>query len=345
MFLKELSELPGVSGNEGAVRSFIKNKLTSWGIKHDCDALGNLYAYKEGSAVRNSNGDGTGGLMLAAHMDEVGLMVSAVEKSGHLRFYKVGGVDEQTLVSKPVRIGSNGIHGVIGAKAIHLQKKEERGRPLPVEKLYIDIGAKDKEDALKAVKVGDYVSFAAAGGEFRGMFKGKALDNRAGCAALLEVLQREFPKSFTAVFTVQEEIGCRGARVAAYRINPETALVLETTIAADLPEVEEKDYVSVLGKGPALTLQDNSVITHPRVLERLVAVAEERGLSYQFRRYTEKATDAGPISLSRGGVQVGVISTPCRYLHSPASLLCLDDWRKQVEIVDGFIRTVMAKGL
>ncbi len=342
MFLKELSELPGVSGNEGQVRSFIQAKLSAWGIRYDCDTIGNLYAYKE---TKFRNGKGEANLMLAAHMDEVGLMVSAVEKSGHLRFYKVGGIDERFLVSRPVRIGNAGIKGVIGAKAIHLQKKEERGKPLPVNKLYIDIGAKDKDDALKVVKVGDYVSFLAHAEEFQGIFKGKALDNRAGCAALLEILQRDYPGSFTAVFTVQEEIGCRGARVAAYRLNPRLALVLETTVAADLPDVEEKDHVTQLGKGPAFTLQDSSIVTHPRVLERLIAVAREGGIPYQFRRYSGASTDAGAISLAHGGVPAGVISNPCRYLHSPASILNLDDWRNQVEVVDGFIRSVLAKGL
>lgn len=339
MFLKELSELPGVSGDEGRVREFIREKLSAWGIEHDCDTLGNLYAFKNGSKGAE------GGLMLAAHMDEVGLMVSAIEKSGHLRFYKVGGIDEQILVSRPVRIGSNAIPGVIGAKAIHLQKKAEREKPLEVDKLYIDIGARDKDDAAKAVKIGDYVSFAAEAATLGGSFKGKALDNRAGCAALLEILQRDFPGSFVAVFTVQEEIGCRGAKVAAYRLNPRTALVVETTIAADLPEVREKDQVTVLGKGPAFTLQDDSVITHPRVLERLVTVAQERGIPYQFRGYTGNFTDGGAVSRARDGVPTGVISTPCRYLHGPASLICLEDWRNLMEVVDGFIRSVLAKGL
>lgn len=340
MLLKELSELPGVSGNEGRVRDFIREKLSAWGIRHDCDALGNLYAYK---------GDGATGsavdLMLAAHMDEVGLMVSAIEKSGHLRFYKVGGIDEQFLVSCPVYIGNTGIPGVIGAKAVHLQKKEERGKLLEVDKLYIDIGAKDKDDAAKVIKVGDYVSFAAPAATFADTFKGKALDNRAGCAALLELLQRDFPGSFTAVFTVQEEIGCRGAKAAAYRLNPRMALVVETTIAADLPDVEEKDQVTLLGKGPAFTLQDDSLIAHPRILERLMAVAQEQNIPCQFRRYTGSSTDGGAVAQAREGVPTGVISTPCRYLHGPASLLCLKDWRNLVEVVDGFINSVMAKGL
>lgn len=345
MFLKQLSELPGVSGDEGRVRSFIQEKLSAWGLEHDCDALGNLYAYKKSPDGKNRSKEQWGDLMLAAHMDEVGLMVSNVEKSGHLRFYKVGGIDERTLVSRPVRIGKSGVKGVIGAKAIHLQKKEERGKPLPVEKLYIDIGAKDRDDALKAVKKGDYVSFMTDAAETSETVRGKALDNRAGCAALLEILQRDYPLSFTAVFTVQEEIGCRGARVAAYRLNPRTALVLETTMAADLPEVEEKDQSTVLGNGPAFTLQDDSVITHPRVLECLVDVAREQNIPYQYRRYAGNFTDGGAISLARGGVKTGVISTPCRYLHSPLSLMRLDDWKNMVEVVDGFIRKVESKGL
>ncbi len=341
MFLKELSEISGVSGDEGRVRDFIRDKLTAWKIEHACDSLGNLYAYKSGSKKTEKKRE----LMLAAHMDEVGLMVSSIEKSGHLRFYKVGGIDESFLVSKPVVVGSNAVPGVIGAKAIHLQKKAEREKPLEVDNLYIDIGAKDKDDAARAVKIGDYVTFAAEAAQLGECFRGKALDNRAGCAALLEILQRDFAASFVAVFTVQEEIGGRGARVAAYRLNPKTALVVETTIAADLPEIKEKDQVTALGKGPAFTLQDGSLIAHPRVLERLVAVAQEQGIPYQFRRFAGNFTDGGPISCAHEGVPTGVISTPCRYLHGPASLINLEDWRKVIEVVDEFIRTVMAKGL
>lgn len=340
MLITALSQIPGVSGDEARVRNFIKEKLSLWGIKHHTDSLGNLYALKEGSKNREETG-----LMLCAHMDEVGLMVSAIEKSGHLRFYKVGGIYERYLVSKPVCIGANDVLGVIGAKAVHLQKKEEREKPLDAEKLYIDIGAKNKEDAEKVVKVGDYVSFWSEASSSANIIKGKALDNRAGCAALLEILQRDYPISFTAVFTVQEEIGIRGARVAAYRVNPRIALVIETTGAVDIPEAREQDYATSLGAGPAFTVQDESVIAHPRILERLIEVAESQKKPYQFRRYGGNFTDAGAIAPAGGGVAAGVISTPCRYIHTPASMLFKEDWENLVEIVDAFIRSVHEKGL
>lgn len=340
MLITELAQIPGVSGDEGRVRNYLKGKLAQWGIEHYTDSLGNLYALKEG----NKNGTEKG-LMLSAHMDEVGLMVASIEKSGHLCFYKVGGVDETLLIAKPVRIGAKDLLGVIGAKAIHLQKKEERKKALAVEKLYIDIGANNKEDAEKVVKAGDYVSFYSEAVCAGGIVKGKALDNRAGCAALLEILQRDYPFSFTAVFTVQEEVGLRGAAVAAYRVNPRIALVLETTGAVDIPEAKEEDYATVFGAGPAFTVKDQSVIAHPRILERLIEVAENQGKPYQFRRYGGSFTDAGAISGAAGGIAAGVISTPCRYIHAPVSMLSAEDWRNLVEITDAFIRSLDEKEL
>ncbi len=340
MFIKELSKISGVSGDESRVRNYIKEKLSAWGIEYYTDSIGNLYAPCKGSGSEGRETD----LMLSAHMDEVGLLVASIEKSGHLRFYTVGGVDRQALVSKPVTIGSNEVKGVIGAKAVHLQKEEERKKELKTENLYIDIGAGSKEEAEKSVKVGDYAAFLVepSGEE---LITGKAMDNRAGCAALLEILRRDLPYSFTAVFTVQEEVGCRGGTVASYRLNPRAALVVETTGSFDTPEVEEKEYSTCLGKGPALTLMDGSVITHPRVLERLISVAEELGVPYQFRRYTGSFTEAGVTSFSREGVLSGVVSTPCRYIHSSTSMLRRSDWEHLVELLGGFIRSVHEKGV
>ena len=340
MFLKELSDLPGVSGAETKVRNFLQEKLLEMGIKSFTDSLGNLFAVKEGKEKGKSTE-----LMISAHMDEVGLMIASVEKSGHLRFYKVGGVDEKSLISKPVRVGAEGVYGVIGSKAIHLQKKGEREKPLEVNNLYIDIGAKNKEEAEKAVKLGDYVTFATEAENWGGIFKGKALDNRVGCAALLELLSKEFETGFTAVFTAQEEVGMRGARVAAYRINPRGALVIETTAAADFADVKDYSEGTTLGKGPAITMQDESFIAHPFILERLIEAAEKEKRPYQFHRYLGNFTDGGAFSSSRGGVMTGVISTPCRYIHTPASLVNLDDFRHLVEIAGSFIRSIGEKGL
>lgn len=340
MLIKELSELSGVSGNEGKVRSYIKEQLSQMSIKYQVDSIGNLFAFKEGK-----NRSGKYNLMLSAHMDEVGMMISSVEKSGHLRFYKIGGVDEASLLSTPVTIGNDNVPGVIGAKAIHLQKKEERNNPLDIEKMYIDIGAKNKEDAEKAVKAGDYICFHTRGKLQEKNFKGKALDNRAGCAALLELLRRDCLYPFTAVFTVQEEVGLRGAKVAAYRVDPDVALVLETTTAADMPEIKKHEHATTLGAGPAFSLKDDSMLGHPKVLKALTAAAEEADVNYQFRRYTGSFTDAGVISLSRSGVMTGVVSTPCRYIHTPVSLLDINDWKNLVDTVYTFINSVQEKGL
>ena len=333
MLLKELTELNGVSGREDKVRSYLRTQIREKVDRVYTDALGNLIA------VRGLKCQGPK-VMINAHMDEVGLMVLGIDSSGLLKIGSVGGIDHRVLVSKPVLVGAKEIPGVIGAKPIHLQEKAERKKPIPLKGLYIDIGAKDREDAGRWVKVGDPIAFATKSGPFgKGMFKGKALDDRVGCGVLLELmdLEMDFPLYYT--FTVQEELGLRGAKVAAYGINPDLALTVEGTSAGDLPEATAHRVSTKVGKGPAITLMDGSIIVERRIINGLVSTASAENIPYQFRELTTGGTDAGAISLTREGIPSGVVSVPCRYIHSPVSVLSLDDYHNTVKLVRGFLET------
>lgn len=332
MFLEQLSNLPGVSGDEGKVRSFIKEKLKGSNMCVTTDTMGNLLVRKKGEQKGPR-------VMISAHMDEVGLMLVDFEKSGHLRFKTVGSIDTRVLVAKRVRVGPNGIPGVIGAKPIHLQKPKERKKPYEIDHLYIDIGAENKEEARKLVTLGDYVSFDTACitmGE--NLYRGKAFDDRAGCSALLELLLDPGTPSFDGAFTVQEEVGCRGAAAAAYTLRPDLALILEGTAAADTPGTDKESSSTVLGQGPAISIMDRSVIVDRSILHSLVKAASSASLPFQFRRFTGGFTDAGAVALTREGVKAGVISIPCRYIHSPCSVLQESDLRNTAALVKVWLR-------
>lgn len=319
MLLARLSEAFGVSGCEGEVRQILKEELSPRVDSLKTDVMGNLIAYKKGAAEEPR-------IMLAAHMDEVGLMVVEIDGSGLLKFKKVGGMDDRVLLSKPVLVGEKRVPGVIGAKAVHLQKQEERKKSLKVEQLFIDIGAASEEEAKKMVKPGDYAAFAVSPRSLgQEAFMGKALDNRVGCSVLAELLMEDLPLSVHAAFTVQEEVGLRGAGVAAYRVKPDLALVLEATAAADVLDNPEHLHSTALGRGPALTLMDSTFMSHKKFLDFMVQTAEEEGIPYQFRRLTTAGTDAGKISITGRGIPTGVISAPCRYLHGPRSIINMAD--------------------
>lgn len=333
MLLKKLSEAFGPSGFEQEVRTILQEELKDHISEWQRDALGNLIACKPAA-------DGPR-VMVAAHMDEVGLMISHVDSAGLLHFHKVGGIDDRVLVSKPVLVGKERVPGVIGAKAIHLQRPEERTQVIPHRSLFIDIGAKSKEEALEKIKIGDYVIFATEYGEFgAGLAKGKAFDDRAGCVVLAELLKEDYNFPLFGAFTVQEEVGLRGAGVAAYAIEPDLAIVLEGTTCNDVSGIDEHEYSTVVGKGPSITLMDTSSIGNKAMIQELVRLAEANNIPYQFKGTVTGGNDAGRINISRAGVPVVAISIPCRYIHSPVSVLSLADLGHAVALVKLFLRSI-----
>ena len=245
--LKELCRLNGVSGAEDPVRNFIQTQAQPYADSLRSDALGNLIVFKRG---KKSTGNK---LLLTAHMDEVGVIVTRITEEGFLKFDFVGGVDRRVAIGKPVVLGENEIPGLIGLKAIHLVSSEEEKKVPKTDALYIDIGAKDREEAEKLVPPGTYGSFVGPPQEFgQGFLKAKAIDDRIGCAIMLELLKEDLPLDVTFAFTAQEEVGTRGAFGTAFSVSPEVALVLETTTAADLPGVEGARRVCAPGKGPVI---------------------------------------------------------------------------------------------
>lgn len=332
MLLKILSELNGASGAEKPVRETIMELIRPNVDSMFVDKIGNLIAEKRGRLQGPR-------ILLAAHMDEIALMIIEITESGFLKFKSVGGIDPRVILSKPVRINES-ITGVIGAKAIHLQKAGERRKTLGFDQMYIDIGAKSREEAAQRVAPGDYAYFTTSFSKFGdGLWKGKALDDRVGCAALIEILQKDYDFPIMAAFTVQEEVGLRGAQVAAYHTNPDFAIVVETTVAADTLDRTEDEWVTELGKGPALSVMDRSTLYNPKWFRTVKELASAGGIPLQLRRGGGGGNDAGRIHLSKSGVATIALSVPCRYLHAPVSVISDRDYRALIALIDQILRS------
>lgn len=334
MLLEKLTEACGISGNEAEVRNIIIEEINGFVDEIKTDRLGNLIAIKKGK-------EGFPKIMLAAHMDEVGLMVKAIDENGFLKFDTVGGIDERILISKQVLIGKDKVPGVIGAKAIHLQESDERTTPLKIRQLYIDIGAKNKESAEKVVKRGDYVAFSSEYVEFgNNLVKAKALDNRVGCAVLIDILKEEYDVNIYGVFTVQEEIGLRGAKVSAYDVEPDFAVVFEGTLCSDITEVPEDLHITKLGKGPAISLMDSYTIFSKVLNKRIDETAVENNIDIQYRQPSPGGNDAGNIHITKEGIPCAALSVPCRYIHSPSSVMCLKDFEGCKKTIKLFLKGI-----
>ena len=332
MLLKELSEAIGVSGAEEDVRAVILDAIKDHVEDIRIDPMGNVLAVKRGSGPKPDDVR----VMIAAHMDEVGFMVMGIEGDGTLRVAQVGGFDPRVLPALRVVVGKDRVPGVIGWKPIHLGHERN---VVELDRLRVDIGATSKEQANGKVKVGDRATFDTRYVEQGAVAMGKAFDDRAGCAVLIELIQGDpFPFDLHVAFTVQEEVGLRGALVAAQTIKPDVAFVLEGTMANDLPPAEDADPpaptpVTELGKGPALTLADRSVIVDPRLLDHLRAAAAAESIPYQYKQAAVGGTDAGVISVANAGVPSAVISVPCRYIHGPRAMCSLEDVSNAVKLV------------
>jgi len=338
MLLKKLSEAFGVSGAEDEVRNILRKDLEEFG-SITTDSLGNLFVNKDGKQNKPT-------IMLCAHMDEVGLMIKSIENNGWLRFATIGGIDERILVSKSVVIGPNKVRGVIGAKAIHLQKPSERKLSLKTQNLFIDIGAKSKEDAESLISIGDYAVFDTKFNRLdENIVSGKAFDDRVGCYILSKVLKQSFAIPITGVFTVQEEIGLRGSAVAAYKVNPDIAIVLEGTFASDVPNNEEEEWITTLGKGPAITFMDTTYIAQRRLLNRIFDIAQKNKIPYQLKRAAFGGTDGGRIYTTREGIPTIIISVPSRYIHSPVSIVNTSDIENTISLVTSIIKDFQERGV
>ncbi len=313
--IKELCLINSVSGNEDNVRDYIISKIEGK-CEYNVDALGNIIVFKKGKNPAKNK------VMISAHMDEVGMIVTSVTDDGMLLFDTVGGVDARAIIGRNVLVGDKNIPGVIGSKAIHLQTSDEKNQPIKTENLYIDIGADSKQRALEFVKLGDFTSFYSEyltlGDDF---IKGKALDDRIGCAIMIDMINSDLQYDAYFTFVVQEEVGLRGAKVAAYSVAPDFAIVLEATTAADISSVSGADQVCVCGEGAVVSFMDRHTIYDKELYNLAFEVANENKILCQTKTKVAGGNDAGAIHTSKSGVRTLAISAPCRYLHTASCML------------------------
>ena len=310
--LKTLTQLPGISGREGAVRRYLQELLAPYADEIRTDALGNLICIKKGTSNQN--------LLLCAHMDEVGLMVHFVDEYGFLRFVTVGGIDPRTLLAQRVRVQTkNGpLLGIIGTKPAHITTEAERSKAVALKDLFIDVGL-PAEEVKKQVSVGDFAVLDRSYEEFgAGLICAKAIDNRAGVFVQAEVfkrLNRPFYNVY-AVFTVQEEVGLRGATTAAFGIEAAVCLCLDTTGAADIPGVAPQDQLVHVGGGVGISALDARTITPLPLFHALTGLCAQQSVGYQVRIAQRGGNDAGAVHLSKTGVPCCALSLPTRNIHS-----------------------------
>lgn len=323
--LERLSNAVAVSGDEGEVRAIVLEQVKPLADEVKVDALGNVLVTRKAKtqdALR---------VMLDAHMDEIGFMLVDEEEGGLYRFDTVGGIDARQLVGKPVWVGKQHTPGIIGARPIHLTTREERNHAIPLEQLRIDIGPEGK------AKVGDRATFATTFRQNGPSLIGKALDNRLGVATLIEMLKHAPANvELLLAFTVQEEVGVRGARVAAYAFAPDLAFAIDSTPANDLPMwdgTENSKYNCRLGAGPAIYVADSGTLSDPRLIRHVTQTGDELGIPYQFRQPGGGGTDAGAIHKTRSGVPSISISVPGRYAHTAVLVSRLEDWQNTVSLL------------
>ena len=328
MLVKELTQINGVSGDEGRVRDFITAQIAPYADDITIDSIGNLIAFKKGT------GDSPKKIALCAHMDEVGFILSQITDDGYLKFKPVGGIDERILLSKRVVVGKNNIPGVIGIKAVHLRSPEERKVVVKQKDMYIDIGAKDKEEAQMHVSLGDYIAFDSEYTELGGgKVKAKSADDRIGCAILIECMKKDYVNDMYFCFTVQEETGLKGAAVAAHRLELDCAFVIESTTAADVPNLQEHEYSTRLGEGPVITVMDRGSISNRTLNKYIFDLAKEKNIKYQLKQSIFGGNDARAFQSRGGSCATAAISLPCRYIHSPVSVFDMADYEKMLALV------------
>ncbi len=321
--LEKLTMCVSPSGREGAITDIIREELKDICDEIYTDNLGNLICHKKGNGKK---------LMLAAHMDEIGFMVNFIDDDGFLRFSTIGGILKYNSINSTVEFTS-------GEKGKISYENKENPSSVGFEKMYIDIGAENKEDAEKRVQIGDMASYGGNFALIGNKVMAKSLDDRAGSWALIRAMQnaKETPNDIYAVFTVQEEVGCRGAKTAAAQINPDIAVAIDVSNVGDTPESMELNLV--LGKGPAIKIKDASFIIHEKVKDFLLKAAKKSGIPFQLEAASFGGTDTGAIHLTGGGIPAGTISIPTRYIHSPNEVIDKNDLINTALFVEEIIKT------
>ena len=333
--LKELCLLNGISGDESCVREYIIEKIRDK-CDYSVDNLGNITAFRKGKKTPEKK------LMIAAHMDEVGMIVTSVRSDGTLTFETVGGIDSAVIIGKRVKIGKNGLSGVVGSKAIHKLSAEEREKAPKISDLYIDFGAADKAEAEKYVSAGECVYFDSEFMEFgNNRIKSKAIDDRAGCALMLRLIEEEPEYDTFFVFNVQEEIGLRGSTVSAFSLQPDIAIVLEATTAADIDGADGAAKVCTINGGPVVSFMDRSTMYDKELYKTAFETAKKNGIKCQTKSMIAGGNDSGAIHISGKGVRTIAVSLPCRYLHSPSCVISKQDFDDAYRLVKLMMKRVL----
>ena len=333
--LERLSNAYGPPGSEDEVREVLKAELEGYADETRVDKLGNIMFWHRGKKDKPL-------VMLAAHMDEVGFLVRHIEEQGYLRIHSWGVVPNLLPGQRLLFRGKKGdLKGIIGTKPPHIMSEDEKKKPIVLDDLFVDIGTCTREEAEKK---GAYVGMT---GVFEvdfvdlgdGYYRGKALDDRAGCLVMTEVFKslKGSPLNVVAVGTVQEEVGLRGSKTAAYQVDPDYGLALEGTFAVDMPGMAPHMIPAALKKGPVVTIADASIIAHPKVFKTIVEAAEAGKIPYQFKKIPSGGTDAGSIHLTKGGIPSGTIAVPCRYIHGPAAITTTEDVENTIKLVKAFV--------
>lgn len=323
--LQILNSCHGPSGDEQSIAEKILSLASNCGDEHWVDSMGNLVIHKQGSGPK---------IMFAAHMDSIGLIATHIEDNGFIRFGRLGGLNLPAILHTNVRF-ANGVRGAVCAD-------EGADSKLSIESMYIDIGAESKEEAERSVRIGDSAVFDAPTYVAGNRIISPYLDNRISCVILLSALETiaETQNDLYFVFTSQEEVGIRGAKTAAYAIDPDYAVAIDVTVADDIPGAKHYGS-SVLGKGAAIKVMDNSVICHPEMVQKLNLLAAENNIAHQNDVIRAGGTDAGAIHVSRSGVRTGGISIPCRYVHSPAEMVQISDVQACIDLTVSFAKSVL----
>lgn len=316
--IKKLTEAYGPSGDERNIRQMIREEIQEVADELIEDVMGNLIAIKKGTGRR---------IMIAAHMDQIGMIITHIDEKGFLRFAAVGGVSVQNSIHRRIRF-KNGMTGVIGFESEINDVKD-----IQLARMYIDIGASNRSEAEKQIHIGDVAIYDTCFTESNGKYTSGAMDDRIGCAIAIEVMKRlkQSEHEIYFVFTTQEEVGLRGAKTAAYTVNPQMAIAIDVTLTGDTPKAR---LMSIkLGAGPAVKVKDNSIMCHPKVIDQMVKAAEAISIPYQMEVLTAGGTDSGAIHLSRSGVPSGVLSIPCRYVHSANEMVDAGDVENGVALL------------
>ena len=331
--LKQLSEIGGVPGREERVRELLQGELEGVVDALHTDAMGNLIAHKKGEGKR---------VMLSAHMDEIGFYVKFVDDKGFLRVQNVGGFDTRNLFARPVTVHAKegDVVGVMNpaTKPVHIASAEERKKVPEMREFMIDLGM-DAEEVKKRVRVGDPVTLIQEFRDLGEVVTGKALDDRVNCWILAQVLKRLESPAYDvyAVFSVQEEVGLRGATTGAFGVEPEIGIALDTTLAVDTPGMSDDQRITELGAGTALKVMDSASISTRWLLDEFVEVAEKNNIPYQFEILPLGGTDAGAIQRSRAGVPTLTISTPSRYVHTVTEMVSKSDVNAAIDLLTHFL--------